>query len=218
MGKLLPRLHHYLLKVEEDYPYLSAEKKSTLGSLANLVNNTLDAAPTASMIFVSQHNARRSILSEVWAHVAAYYYGISEVTAYSAGLAPTSFYPEIIKVLLDCGFEIDQDSIGPNPFYKVWYAPSAKPLRIFAKPVDSPENPGNHVITVANCAVDDHSEDILSDRPPLFPLHYPDISTAHSQEQEAVLCRDLCHEIANDMAYLFSLCQVKAKVLTREKV
>lgn len=48
---------------------------------------------------ICTHNSRRSHLSQLWAQVASFHFGIDQVAVYSAGTQARAIYPMILETL-----------------------------------------------------------------------------------------------------------------------
>ncbi len=85
-----------------------------LSKLVDFIQMKMEANQSVRLNFICTHNSRRSQLAQVWAHVAAAYYGL-EVQCASGGTETTAFYPAAIASLERAGCAIRKDSeVNPN--------------------------------------------------------------------------------------------------------
>ena len=74
------------------------ERKAILDDIAKrLVNKKY-------ILFTCKTNSRRTIMLQVWAQTAFYYYGLYNKLAFSMGDTVTGVYPEVTTVLMESGF------------------------------------------------------------------------------------------------------------------
>ena len=75
-----------------------------------------------NLIFICTHNSRRSHMGQLWAQVAAFYYGIEHVYCYSGGTEATAFNPRSVKAQngkVDDEYEFEEDSSKDNILNKI---------------------------------------------------------------------------------------------------
>ena len=117
--KLYPGLEAYVDERVADFDRIPDERKRTLEKLATFVEKQQEVGEEAKLTFICTHNSRRSHLSQVWAQTAAWFYGIPKVATYSGGTEATAFNPRAVAALRRAGFQIDNETSGRNPVYKV---------------------------------------------------------------------------------------------------
>lgn len=77
---------------------ISAERKTMLESIARQL------APKKYVLFTCKTNSRRTVMLQVWAQAAFYYYGLYDKLSFSIGDTVTNIYPETLVVLMESGF------------------------------------------------------------------------------------------------------------------
>ena len=126
-------LDNTIKKALNEFHLISDERKKILHQLTDFVSgeNAL-----ADLIFICTHNSRRSHLSQVWAQVAANYFGYFGVTCYSGGTEATAFFPSAIQALENAGLKVKKLSQDPNPVYAIKYNVDIHPIICFSKKFD----------------------------------------------------------------------------------
>src|SRR5690606_30691567 len=109
------------------------QRQEILANLAAYIQTKSDKKEKINLNFICTHNSRRSQLCQVWAQVAAYYFGIGNLETFSGGTEATAFHPNAVKALASSGLDISKEDKADNPVYTVRHAQGADPLRCFSK-------------------------------------------------------------------------------------
>jgi len=129
---LYPKLSQYLESL--DLP-IAADRQSLWSKLAAQMRSRPEPIV---LNFICTHNARRSVLSQSWAHALAHHNGINDLIAYSGGAESTFIHPNSIATLKHIGFQIETVETGPNPLYRLNCGEESQPLSLFSKRFDDP--------------------------------------------------------------------------------
>ena len=73
--KLLPDLEKYAKSLPQDFSEISDERKENLTQIANFIFEKYTKNEPSKLVFICTHNSRRSQFAQVWAKIAANYYG-----------------------------------------------------------------------------------------------------------------------------------------------
>jgi protein-tyrosine phosphatase/arsenate reductase len=103
-------------------------------------------------MYVCTHNSRRSHFGQIWATVAAEYYGIKNVVTFSGGTEATAFNVNAIKALKEIGFEIQAKDESLNPIFEVKYSDDSNPTICFSKVYDDAFNPNTNFAAIMTCS------------------------------------------------------------------
>lgn len=183
---------------------VSVQRNRTLQPLIDMIKlNQYDVAGI-QLNFICTHNSRRSILAQVWAQLAAHYYGIANVTCYSGGTEQTSIASRILTTLSEQGLCIAALTDGTNPVYAIKYAENALPIIGFSKKYDHAFNPVSSFIAVLTCSQADVGCPYVAGAKSRIPITYEDPKIADSTENEAAVYADCSIQIASEMFYVFS--------------
>ncbi len=157
----------------------------------------------SQLVFICTHNSRRSHFGQVWAAVAAYYYGLTNLKNFSGGTDATAFNPRAVHALEEAGFVI-KNSSGENPRYEVNFAEDAEPILCFSKKYDDPLNPQKNFIALMTCDEADQNCPTVFGAEYRFAIPYCDPIEADGSLEEASRYDERCQQIASEMFYLMS--------------
>ena len=130
---------------------ISQERKLILQNLVNYIKSKIDSYQDINLVYVCTHNSRRSHFGQVWAAVAASYYGIQNVKTFSGGTEETAFNINAINALKRIGFEIMDDNFISNPKYSVYYSDNEFSV-CFSKVYNNKENPSSLFAAIMTCS------------------------------------------------------------------
>ena len=105
-----------------------------------------------NLVYICTHNSRRSHFGQIWAQVAAYYYKIKNVNAFSGGTEATAFNSNAINAIERIGFEVKRMSNDINALHHVYYSENITPIICFSKVYDHPQNPKNNFVAIMTCS------------------------------------------------------------------
>lgn len=159
--------------------------------------------PSINLVFICTHNSRRSHLSQVWAQVAAHYYGINTVNSYSGGTEATALFPSVIDALSFAGFEIDKLSDEANSVYALKYADNEMPIVGFSKAFNHAFNPKNDFAAVMTCTDADENCPLIPNSTRIS-LPYNDPKAFDNTPEQESKYRERSEEIATELFYAFS--------------
>ncbi|HQV32285.1 MAG TPA: protein-tyrosine-phosphatase [Calditrichia bacterium] len=179
-------------------------RKTELKQLAGFIERQLQDKKIPQLIFICTHNSRRSHLSQIWAHAAAYFYGIPEVTTFSGGTEATAFNYRAVAAVGNAGFQIEKTTDGDNPVYLVRYAADAHPLKCFSKKYSDPFNPQDNFCAIMTCSDADEACPIVFGAAERITIRYNDPKAFDDTEQETEKYDERCRQIAREMLFAFS--------------
>ncbi|XOV92701.1 MAG: low molecular weight phosphatase family protein [Bacteroidota bacterium] len=198
---IYPELMQYIHSGILDFARIPDDRLEILNSFTSYLKSK--NGKTINLIFICTHNSRRSHLSQIWAQVAAAYYGIPEVHTFSGGTEATAFNERAVAAMQRAGFSIRGNSRG-NPHYEVRYGDSFPSLEAFSKTFDDPFNPQKDFAAIMTCS---HAEEAC----PLVPgaerrisLHYDDPKDFDGTEQESAKYDERCEQIARELFFVMS--------------
>lgn len=154
------------------HPIPPARKKE-LDVLIAYVLDKIKLGKTPKLNFICTHNSRRSQFSQVWAKTISSYLGL-EVETFSGGIEVTAFNERAVKSLKRQGFQICENSNGPNPKYEISYSESAPAIETFSKIYDQAPNPKNEFATIMVCDHADENCPLVPGAEKRIPLRYED--------------------------------------------
>jgi len=177
-------------------------RKKQLDETADKLSKIFDQDSNLCLNFICTHNSRRSVLAQVWAQVAAQFYGKKSIKCFSGGTEETAVYPMIIQILQESGLFINQQTETKNPVYQVEVEDVT--LELFSKTYDHEVNPKLNMIAIMTCSHADQNCPMIPNAKSRFSLTYEDPKISdHSPEQHQTYF-ERSMQIANEMFYLFS--------------
>lgn len=179
------------------------ERREVLDSAAEFVATKLTAGEIAELTFICTHNSRRSHLSQIWAQVAADYYGLDRVKTYSGGTEATACNIRTVRALRRSGLEVVATTAGDNPKYLVQYAENRPAMEVYSKVYDSQANPQDGYAAMMCCGDVDERCPVVHGAEIRVPLHYKDPKAADDTPNEAATYDERSAEIGGEMFYLF---------------
>lgn len=135
----------------KNFKEISTERKQLLEKVANYIKTKRVTYEMINLIYVCTHNSRRSHLGQVWAAVAAAYYGVDNVLTFSGGTEATAFNPNAIAALTAAGFTIKKTDESKNPVYEVFFAED-KFTTCFSKVYNHKANPTQNFAAIMTCS------------------------------------------------------------------
>ncbi len=187
-------------------------RKKVLQSVAEYLAQKKLIEEQANVIFICTHNSRRSQLSQVWAQIAAYHFGIENIYCFSGGTEVTAFFPSAVLALATVGVKVvKEDKNAKNPKYHLYFSENEIAVTAFSKLYnDSNHNPVHDFCAVMTCSHAEKNCPLVYGADCRFALYYedPKIADGTLQQKEVYAKRSL--QIATEMFYLMS--QVARKI------
>ena len=206
---LYKSLQETITSLEKEFDSISAERKVILNQLTEFIQKKREAKQTINLIFICTHNSRRSHLSQIWAQVAAAYYGIQYVESFSGGTEATAFNPRAVKAMQDAGFVIHANEQSSNPVYEVRLANDASPILAYSKKYDSGANPQKGFAAIMTCSHADENCPVVTGMEKRISLPYNDPKDFDDTPLEATKYAERVREIGREILFAFSKVNLK---------
>ena len=206
---LYKSLQETITSLEKEFDSISAERKVILNQLTEFIQKKRDAKQTINLIFICTHNSRRSHLSQIWAQVAAAYYGIQYVESFSGGTEATTFNPRAVKAMQDAGFVIHANEQSSNPVYEVRFSNDASPILAYSKKYDSGANPQKGFAAIMTCSHADENCPVVTGMEKRISLPYNDPKDFDDTPLEATKYAERVREIGREILFAFSKVNLK---------
>lgn len=185
-----------------EFNLISDSRKKELRELSDFVSSKNGKA---NLIFICTHNSRRSHLSQIWAQLAANYYGFKEVITYSGGTEATAFFQSGIDAIKHAGIEVIKLSEGINPVYAVNYSETAHPVICFSKKYNDSFNPQSNFAAIMTCNNADINCPFIPNATERISIKYEDPKVADGTPQQLQKYIERSEQIAREMLYVFSV-------------
>lgn len=205
-SKVFPAIERTIDKLVNEFDQITDERKSAIAHLKIFIKENKDAGNKILLNFICTHNSRRSHISQIWAQIAAHYYGINNVETFSGGTEATAFNPRAVSAMKKAGFDISASKDGENPVYKVKFSNDAPALTVFSKRFDDDFNPKTGFAAVMTCSHADENCPFIPGAKRIA-LTFDDPKEFDGTPMEAAKYSERVHDIGREILYAFS--QVK---------
>jgi arsenate reductase (thioredoxin) len=202
---LYPELLRYINERIREFEAIPTERKMDLAKVASYIQDHLAKSAPAKLTFICTHNSRRSHLSQIWAQVAAEYYGLVGVETFSGGTEATAFNPRAVAAMQRCGLKIVADDLSAtNPRYSVYHSDASSPQICFSKAYGDPPNPSRGYCAVMTCSQADDACPLVMGCDLRMPIRYEDPKVADDTEFEAQRYDERSAQICTEMLFMMS--------------
>lgn len=200
-----PELQRFLNAVVLAFNTIPRQRKDELVRVADYVRGRLADSQPAKLTFICTHNSRRSHLAQIWAQVAADFYGLTGVETYSGGTEATAFNPRAVAAIRRAGLKITEHDAGDsNPRYSVYSSDEASPQICFSKVFNSPPNPTAKYWAVMTCSQADEACPVVMGCDLRMPIRYEDPKVADDTDFEASHYDERTKQICCEMMFMMS--------------
>lgn len=202
---LFPALQVTTERLTGEFDLISGERRQLLRQLTHFVKSRHEAGNVASINFICTHNSRRSLISQIWAQTAAYYYNIDKVACFSGGTEATAFNPRAVDAMKRVGFQIETKKNGDNPIYEVAFSQSAGTITSFSKKYDDPFNHNEDFAAVMTCSHADENCPLIPGASSRIALTYEDPKAFDGTAQESAMYLERVYQIGREILFAFSI-------------
>jgi protein-tyrosine phosphatase/arsenate reductase len=183
---------------------INQERKQLLQKISHFIQTKKDSSQPINLVYVCTHNSRRSHFGQVWAAVAANYFGIKNVHAFSGGTEATAFNPNAINALRKIGFDMMVDGQTINPTYTVKFAEEAY-TTCFSKVYNHPTNPKQNFAAIMTCSDAEQNCPFIPGVELRIGTTYQDPKAFDNTPQQDAAYTERATQIALECLYVFSL-------------
>jgi protein-tyrosine phosphatase/arsenate reductase len=181
------------------------ERKELLTKISEYIQSKKDANLPINLMYVCTHNSRRSHFGQIWAAVAASYFGIENVQTFSGGTEATAFNPNAIKALKENGFEISTKELTGNPIYKVAFGTKETEFTTcFSKVYDDSFNPSSNFVALMTCSDAERNCPFIPGVELRIGTTYSDPKTFDGTPQQSQKYFERSNQIAVECLFAFS--------------
>lgn len=185
-----------------NFENISLDRKVLLEKISNYIHHKKEQDLPVNLVYVCTHNSRRSHFGQVWAAVAASYYGIYKVHTFSGGTEATAFNPNAIQALKETGFEIEAETQNQNPRYSVKFG-EAESTSCFSKVYDDEVNPSSNFAAIMTCSDAEENCPFIPGVELRIGTTYDDPKAFDGTPQQAEKYLERSNQIALECLYVF---------------
>lgn len=196
-------LQVYVRTLIEEEHLIPPDRQQALAKLASYISDK-EKGESIALNFICTHNSRRSHLAQIWAAVAAAFYGLAAIKTFSGGTEATTFNPRAVAAMVRAGFKIKNPG-GGNPHYQVSYAEEGAPLECFSKVYDDSFNPKDKFAAIMTCSDADENCPFIPGAEMRLALTYEDPKAADDTPEEAQRYDERVKQIGREIFYAMRL-------------
>lgn len=201
---MYPTLKNYCDHLSSDFGSIPEDRKKLLAKITSYIVLKQKENATINLVYICTHNSRRSHFGQIWAKVAAEYYGIQHISTYSGGTEATAFNLNAINALKRVGFKIESDTENNNPHYKVFYDEQSAFIDCFSKVYDHPKNPQKKFAAIMTCSDAEENCPFIPGVELRIGTTYDDPKAFDNTEFQEAKYDERCRQIALETFYVFS--------------
>ena len=202
--EFFPAVRAYVDQRIAEFGAIPDSRKLQLREMTKYIQSCCEAKLPVRLTFICTHNSRRSHLSQIWAAVAADYYGVDGVETFSGGTEATAFAPQAIAAIERAGLTVNTPPVGSNPRHQIRYLESGSPLVCFSKVYSDAPNPNGEFCAVMTCSHADANCPIVHGASARIAIPFDDPKVADGTSEEVATYDERCRQIAREILYAFS--------------
>ncbi|MBW3523398.1 protein-tyrosine-phosphatase [Chryseobacterium sp. NKUCC03_KSP] len=189
--------------ISKNFKEIDPERKGLLEKLASHIQEKFHSGKEINLVYVCTHNSRRSYLGQIWAKVAADFYGFN-INTFSAGTEATAFNQNAINALRSAGFDVEKLDETTNPKYEVVFGEN-KSSFCFSKVIDDGTLPKENFVAVMTCGDADENCPFIPGCDLRIGTTYFDPRSYDNSILQEEKYTERSNQIAMECLYVFSL-------------
>jgi len=201
---MYPTIQSFIQEAITQFEFIPSQRKQALAKIAQYCLAKEKSAQQAFLVYICTHNSRRSHFGQVWAQVAANYYGFKHVQTFSGGTEATAFNPNAIQALRTMGFVITSNEEPVNPHYVVSFSEEANPVSCFSKRYDDLSNPQKDFCAVMTCNDADEKCPVIVGASLRVATPFNDPKAFDGMVEQDAMYLERSKQIAIECLYVFS--------------
>lgn len=201
---MYPSIAEFCDRLAVQFNQIPDERKLLLQKISAYIQAKKDNQQPINLVYVCTHNSRRSHFGQVWAAVAANYFGLKNVHTFSGGTEATAFNPNAINALRKIGFDITDDGQPINPNYTVKFADDDY-TTCFSKVYNHAANPQKQFAAIMTCSDAEQNCPFIPGVELRIGTTYNDPKAFDNTPQQDAAYTERATQIALECLYAFSL-------------
>lgn len=198
-----PKLQKYInYQILPQLKQLPTERKTILDSLVKAIIDGSQMSYTVDIVFICTHNSRRSHFGQIWIEIAARYYQLEGLRAYSGGTEVTAFEPRAIEAIERAGCIVNTKIEEVNPHYMVSFSLGFSKITCFSKLYDDACNPKRDFVAILVCDQADKNCPNIAGAHRRVAVVYKDPKIADDTPEETQAYTTCCLKMATEMFYV----------------
>jgi protein-tyrosine phosphatase/arsenate reductase len=198
------KIKNYCDNLANQFDTISRERKVLLEKISHYISDKQNNQADVNLVYICTHNSRRSHFGQIWANVAANYYGIKNVKTFSGGTEATAFNTNAINALNRVGFIIKGDNQERNKRYQVFHGDNETPSLCFSKVYDDEVNPNKNFAAIMTCSDAEENCPFIPGVELRIGTTYDDPKAFDNTPEQNLKYDERCKQIALETLYVFS--------------
>ena len=183
---------------------LSNTRLHELQNLIAYIQEKKDKKLPIHLNFICTHNSRRSQFAQVWSHMAAIYYDITNLYTYSSGTSITACDPRTIHALSSIGFKIITQTTGKQNMYALCFSPKESLITLYSKLTTQVISRDSPFAAIMMCTQADQNCPLLPNADKRISLPHNDPKVYDDTPIETKKYAEASLQIATELFYVMS--------------
>ncbi|MDX2191018.1 MAG: protein-tyrosine-phosphatase [Bacteroidota bacterium] len=202
---IYPSIIQFIKQAEAGFDFISKERKGLLTRISHYIADNEANGLESNLVYICTHNSRRSHFGQIWAQVAAEYYGIKHLKSYSGGTEATAFNANAIKAIMNIGFKVTGNQEAKNPIYTIEYASDSPVITCFSKVYDDESNPKSDFCAIMTCSEAEANCPFVAGAVARIATTYDDPKAFDNTPLQDQKYAERCLQIATETLFALSL-------------
>jgi protein-tyrosine phosphatase/arsenate reductase len=194
----------YCDNLTKEFDLIPKERKELLEQITHYIISKQNQNKPINLIYICTHNSRRSHFGQIWAQVAAHYYNIKNVHAFSGGTDATAFNINAINALKRIGFMVKKINEDVDALYHIYFDETLLPIACFSKVYTHVINPGNEFAAIMTCSDAEENCPFIPGVELRIGTPYDDPKAYDNTPLQDTKYDERCKQIALETLYAFS--------------
>jgi len=201
---MIPLIKTFCDNLTKEFETIPDNRKEILAKITEYIATKMKENKPINLVYICTHNSRRSHFGQIWAHVAASYYGIKNVSTFSGGTEATAFNINAINALKRVGFHVKPITNDKNTTYHVFHDDNESPSVCFSKTYDDATNPQKEFAAIMTCSDAEENCPFIPGVELRIGTTYDDPKAFDNTPEQDTKYDERCKQIALETLYVFS--------------
>ncbi len=200
---MIPLIKTFCDNLTKEFETIPDNRKEILAKITEYIATKMKENKPINLVYICTHNSRRSHFGQIWAHVAASYYGIKNVSTFSGGTEATAFNINAINALKKVGFHVKPITNDKNTTYHVFHDDNESPSVCFSKTYDDATNPQKEFAAIMTCSDAEENCPFIPGVELRIATTYDDPKAFDNTAQQDAKYDERCKQIALETLFVF---------------
>lgn len=195
-------INNYCERRIAEFDLIEEDRKKELLKLTAYLRYKEDTP--VNLVFICTHNSRRSLFGQVWAKVAANYYGYNNVETYSAGTEATEIAGNVVYTFLSLQFDLFVEGEEANARHFFVFDTRKNASICFSKTLDHYTIPLENFGAIFTCNSADKACPTIEGAELRISTPYDDPKNSDGTSEAQQTYRKTSNTIAREMLFVFN--------------